>query len=163
MENEFYHRAEALGERLRGLGWRLALAESCTGGWLAKLVTDVPGSSDWFDRGFVTYSDQAKREMLGVDEATLTDYGAVSGETARAMVAGALAQSGADVALAITGIAGPGGGSIDKPVGTVWFAWGRPGADARAARERFDGDREAVRRQALAYGLARLRDLADAA
>jgi nicotinamide-nucleotide amidase len=163
MENELYPQAEALGERLRQLGWRLALAESCTGGWLAKLMTDVPGSSDWFDRGFVTYSNQSKREMLGVDEATLTNFGAVSGETARAMVAGALAKSRAELALAITGIAGPGGGSTDKPVGTVWFAWGRSGADARAARERFDGDREAVRRQAVAYALARLRELADAA
>ncbi len=162
MENELYPQAENLGERLRKLGWRLALAESCTGGWLAKLVTDVPGSSDWFDRGFVSYSDQAKQEMLGVDETTLATFGAVSGETARAMVAGVLAQNGADLALAITGIAGPGGGSIDKPVGTVWFAWGRPGADARAARERFDGDREAVRRQAVAYAIARLRELADA-
>ena len=163
MENELYPQAEALGERLRELGWRLALAESCTGGWLAKLVTDGPGSSDWFDRGFVTYSNQAKQEMLGVDDETLANFGAVSGETARAMVAGALTHSGAELALAITGIAGPGGGSIDKPVGTVWFAWGKTGSDARAARERFEGDREAVRRQAVAYGLARLQDLVDAA
>ncbi|HET7674342.1 MAG TPA: nicotinamide-nucleotide amidohydrolase family protein, partial [Gammaproteobacteria bacterium] len=113
--------AVRLGDVLSACHWRLATAESCTGGWIAKLVTDVPNSSSWLERGFVTYSNPAKVSMLGVTEATLAVHGAVSEQTAREMAAGALARSEADIACAVTGIAGPGGGSEDKPVGTVWF------------------------------------------
>jgi nicotinamide-nucleotide amidase len=146
-------------ERLRGQGLRLAVAESCTGGWLAKVLTDLPGSSDWFDRGYVTYSNAAKQSMLGVDAATLRDHGAVSEATVAEMAGGVLRESGADLALAVSGIAGPGGGSPAKPVGTVCFAWQRRGAEPRVGRERFDGDRAAVRRQSVAYLLARLQEM----
>ena len=115
--------AARVGGVLKSHGYLLATAESCTGGGVAQAVTDIAGSSAWFDRGFVTYSNAAKVEMLGVDEATLSRHGAVSEAVVREMVRGALLHSDAQVALAITGIAGPGGGSPDKPVGTVWFAW----------------------------------------
>src|SRR5512135_3018157 len=115
--------AMQVGAGLKARGLMLATAESCTGGWVAQAVTAIAGSSDWFDRGFVTYSDAAKQEMLGVSAGTLGRHGAVSEHTAREMAAGALAHSRAQVALAITGIAGPGGGSSEKPVGMVCFAW----------------------------------------
>ncbi|WP_295399512.1 nicotinamide-nucleotide amidase [uncultured Thiocystis sp.] len=141
--------AARLGDRMLQLGLRLATAESCTGGWVAKTVTDIAGCSAWFDRGFVTYSNAAKQEMLGVASETLDAHGAVSEPVAKAMVAGAMARSQAEVAVAITGIAGPGGGSADKPVGTVWFAWGLPGQRVLTGCDRFDGDRDRVRHQAV--------------
>ena len=126
-------------------GWTLATAESCTGGWIAKCCTDRAGSSAWFDRGFVSYSNEAKHEMLGVENAVLKDAGAVSREVALQMAAGARSRAGTDIAVAVTGIAGPDGGSADKPVGSVWFAWA---LEDRAEAEllQFPGDREAVRR-----------------
>jgi nicotinamide-nucleotide amidase len=130
----------------------LATAESCTGGWVAQAVTSIAGSSKWFERGFVTYSNAAKHEVLGVSRKTLKKFGAVSEETARDMARGALARSRARVALAVTGIAGPGGGSAAKPVGTVCFAWaGRSGV--RSETRRFRGGREAVRRRSVVRAL----------
>jgi len=146
---------------LRKRRLRLVVAESCTGGWLAKALTDLPGSSEWFDRGYVTYSNAAKRSMLGVSEATLERDGAVSEATVAEMSRGALRESGADLALAVSGIAGPGGGSAEKPVGTVCFAWQHRDAAPQVARERFDGDREAVRRQSVRYLLSRLAEMLD--
>lgn len=145
-----------LADRLRARGWRLATAESCTGGLIAARCTDLAGSSDWFECGVVSYSNAAKTEWLGVDAALIAREGAVSEAVARAMVTGALDRSAADVAVAVTGIAGPGGGSSAKPVGTVWLAWGRRhGAqvtvDARC--EHFDGDRAAVRRSTVRCAL----------
>jgi nicotinamide-nucleotide amidase len=151
--------ARRLGERLLARGWMAATAESCTGGWIAKTLTDIAGSSAWFDRGFVTYTNEAKRDLLGVGAGTLAAHGAVSEATVREMVAGALARSRATVAVAVSGIAGPSGGSADKPVGTVWLAWGQPGGTIRAEHRRFDGDREAVRRQAVARAIQGLDDL----
>lgn len=144
--------AEKLGKRLQGAAAVLATAESCTGGWAAQAVTAIAGSSSWFDRGFVTYSNEAKQELLGVRAQTLARHGAVSEETAREMAQGALQRSKATVALAITGVAGPGGGSADKPVGTVCFAWATR-AGARSETRRFSGDREAVRRQSVVHAL----------
>jgi len=151
--------AARLGERLSAAGGMLAVAESCTGGWLAKVVTDVAGSSAWFDRGFVTYANEAKREMLGVAAETLSQHGAVSDSVVREMAGGALANSAALISVAISGVAGPGGGSADKPVGTVWFAWAQTDGSVRSERCLFDGDREAVRRQAVAHALDGLLDL----
>ncbi|MCB2263372.1 MAG: CinA family protein [Candidatus Thiosymbion ectosymbiont of Robbea hypermnestra] len=151
--------ALVLGPRLRAAGLMLATAESCTGGWVSKVVTDVPGSSAWFDRGFVTYDDRAKREMLGVPAVAITDHGAVSEEVALAMAQGALAHSRAGVALAITGIAGPTGGTEDKPVGTVCFAWVRAGRRPLTRRMRFAGSREQVRRQSVRFALEQLLEL----
>jgi nicotinamide-nucleotide amidase len=148
--------AARLGARLAGSGATCATAESCTGGLVAGAITDVPGSSAWFERGFVTYSNEAKVELLGVPEATLAQHGAVSEATARAMAEGALARSRAGLAVAITGIAGPGGGSAAKPVGTVCFAWAVRGDATIATTRRFDGDRFAVRRAAVAAALAGL-------
>jgi nicotinamide-nucleotide amidase len=145
--------AESLGKKLREKGALLVTAESCTGGWAAEAVTAVAGSSEWFERGFVTYSNAAKEEMLGVKRQTLERHGAVSEETAREMALGALARSRGSLALAITGIAGPGGGSPAKPVGTVCFAWARGGA-VRSETRHFGGDREAVRRQSVEHALA---------
>jgi nicotinamide-nucleotide amidase len=145
--------AQALGERLRAAHEHLVTAESCTGGWIAKCLTDIAGSSDWFDCGLVVYSYEAKQALLGVRPQTLEEHGAVSRETAIEMVSGALVHSGASVAVAVTGIAGPGGGSADKPVGTVWIAWKRRGGYARAQAFHFDGDREAVRRQTVGQAL----------
>jgi nicotinamide-nucleotide amidase len=136
--------------RMQALGFQLASAESCTGGWLAKTATDLAGSSAWFERGFVTYSNESKEELLGVRHETLTSFGAVSEATVREMAAGALTHSRAQVSLAITGIAGPGGATPGKPVGLVWFAWARQGQGPVARQVRFDGDRDAVRRQAVA-------------
>lgn len=145
--------AARLGERLLARGWRLATAESCTGGWVAKVVTDIPGSSAWFDRGFVTYSNAAKQGMLGVRAATLETLGAVSEGTAMEMAAGAIAHSRAQVAVAVSGIAGPGGGSPEKPVGTVCFAWSLPDGAPQARRLQFAGNREEVRHQAVRVAL----------
>ena len=146
----------ALGEALRAQGLRLATAESCTGGLIAAACTAIAGSSDWFERGFVTYSNAAKTEMLGVDAALIAAHGAVSAEVARAMANGALVHSHADLVVAVTGVAGPGGGSRDKPVGTVWLALAREGEPARAERLQLAGDRAAVRAQTVRLALARL-------
>ena len=151
--------AEALGARLLDARGMLVTAESCTGGWIAKTVTDVAGSSAWFDCGMVTYSYEAKQRLLGVRPQTLETFGAVSQETALEMVSGALAPSGASLAVAVTGIAGPGGGSADKPVGSVWIGWKARGGYARTELFGFDGDREAVRRQTVAAALRGLLDL----
>jgi nicotinamide-nucleotide amidase len=142
-----------LGERLLARGWMLATAESCTGGWISKVVTDIPGSSAWFDRGFVTYSNAAKQEMLGVRGDTLESFGAVSEPAVLEMAAGAIGHSRAQVALAVSGIAGPAGGGADKPVGTVWFAWVIPDREAQARRLQFAGDRDEVRHQAVRVAL----------
>ncbi|TAN08057.1 MAG: CinA family protein [Rhodanobacteraceae bacterium] len=146
-----------LSELLRARGEMLATAESCTGGWIAKACTDVAGSSAWFDGGAVTYSNAAKRAVLGVAQRTLDRYGAVSRATALEMAAGVLERFGASVAVAVTGIAGPAGGTPDKPVGTVWIAWQRRGIDARTEVFHFDGDRDAVRRHTVAAALAGVR------
>jgi nicotinamide-nucleotide amidase len=151
--------AEALGARLLESRGMLVTAESCSGGWIAKTVTDIAGSSAWFDCGLVTYSYEAKQRLLGVRPQTLETFGAVSRETALEMVSGALANSGASVAVAVTGIAGPGGGSADKPVGSVWIGWKARGGYARTELFLFDGDREAVRRQTVSAALRGLLDL----
>ncbi len=135
----------------------LVTAESCTGGWIAKVLTDLAGSSAWFDAGVVTYSYEAKESLLGVNPRTLEHDGAVSEETALEMVSGALARFGAGVAVAVTGIAGPSGGTSEKPVGTVWIGWKRRGGYAHARLYQFAGDREAVRRQTVAAALIGLR------
>jgi len=145
--------AERLGEALRERGQTLAAAESCTGGWICQAVTDIAGSSAWFDRGFVTYSNEAKQELLDVPAAVLAEHGAVSAETVRAMVAGVLRHSQADCALAVSGIAGPAGAAPGKPVGTVWFAWQQRGGECLTHRAQFDGDRRSVRGQAVATAL----------
>lgn len=133
--------------------WHLSVAESCTGGWVGKCCTDLAGSSIWFDRGFITYSNQAKQDLLHVNESTLIQFGAVSEQTASEMVQGALAESIADISVAITGIAGPDGGTIDKPVGTVWFAWATKYSVVQTQCEHFGGDRESIRRQAVKLAL----------
>ena len=150
-----------LGERLRAGRHMLVSAESCTGGWIAKTVTDIAGSSEWFDCGMVVYSYEAKQAMLGVHPQTLETHGAVSRETAIEMVSGALVHSGASIAVAVTGIAGPGGGAPDKPVGTVWIAWKRRGGYALAELFHFDGDRDAIRRQTVAIAMQGLRRQVD--
>jgi nicotinamide-nucleotide amidase len=144
--------AKEVGARLRAARASLVTAESCTGGWVAQAVTSVAGSSDWFERGFVTYSNASKQELLGVERKTLDDHGAVSESTAREMALGALARSKGTLAVAITGVAGPGGGSREKPVGTVCFAWAS-GERVRSETCRFSGDRESVRRQSVVHAL----------
>ena len=144
-----------LATRLRERGWHMASAESCTGGLIAAACTELSGSSDWFDRGFVTYSNAAKTDSLGVPAALIDAHGAVSEPVARAMASGAVAPSAAPCALAVTGVAGPTGGSTDKPVGTVWFGWSTPAGVATEHR-RFDGDRAAIRAQAVRHALAGL-------
>ena len=151
--------AQKLGERLKAKGALLVTAESCTGGWAAQAVTAISGSSEWFERGFVTYSNPAKEEMLGVRPATIKKHGAVSDETAREMALGALERSRGTIALAITGVAGPTGATAAKPVGTVCFAWAVKGHAARAETRRFSGDRESVRRQSVEYALRKVLEL----
>lgn len=146
---------ESLAAELRARGWKLATAESCTGGLIAAACTDLAGSSDWFERGFVTYSNEAKTELLGVDAALIASEGAVSEKVARAMAFGALRHAQAQVSVAVTGVAGPGGGSPAKPVGTVWFGFDVGGRLTSETR-RFDGDRQAVRAATVAHALARL-------
>lgn len=144
-----------LAARLRERGWRLASAESCTGGLIAAACTSVAGSSDWFERGFVTYSNAAKTELLGVPKALIETHGAVSEAVARAMAEGVLQRAPVQLAVAVTGIAGPGGAMPGKPVGTVWLAWGTA-AGVRAERLHFEGDRSAVRQASVDAALARL-------
>jgi nicotinamide-nucleotide amidase len=155
--------AGKVGLRLKAAGQRLVTAESCTGGWIAQAVTAIAGSSDWFERGFVTYSNEAKQELLDVSSLTLKSHGAVSEETAREMAQGALRASHATIALSVTGVAGPTGGSAAKPVGTVCFAWVRGGAPARSETRRFAGDRESVRKQSVIFALEGLLALLDSA
>jgi nicotinamide-nucleotide amidase len=154
----------ALGDALRRRGWRLASAESCTGGLLAAACTAVAGSSDWFERGVVSYSNAAKVELLGVDPALLAARGAVSEAVARAMADGALRRFGVDLSVAVTGIAGPGGATPGKPVGLVWLAWARRDADGtvqlRAERLQLGGDRHAVRMGSVQHALLRLTEAA---
>lgn len=153
MDTELIMLADHLGHALKQAGYSVATAESCTGGWLGEVLTSIPGSSIWYERGFITYSNMAKREMLGVKTDLLTRYGAVSEPTARAMAEGALAHSHAELTVAITGVAGPGGGTPEKPVGMVCFAWAMRKNPARSTTERFSGDREAIRRQAVKTAL----------
>ncbi len=156
MDEELLQLSQALGAALKRRGWLLATAESCTGGWIAAAVTATAGSSNWFDRGFVTYSNAAKIEMLGVASSTLEEVGAVSEATVSEMAHGALAHSRADLAVAVSGIAGPAGGSADKPVGTVCLAWACSDGRNRAYRLQLDGDRDAVRRQTVVLALREL-------
>lgn len=153
------HLAARVGEALKSRHLWLATAESCTGGWVGEAITSVSGSSAWYDRGFITYTNEAKRDMLGVSTTTLADFGAVSEPCVREMAAGAVAHSRANVAVAISGIAGPTGGSPDKPVGLVWFAWALPGNEVRSEQCLFPGSRQAVRMQAVNHALSRLLDL----
>jgi len=143
---------QALAQALMRRGWMLATAESCTGGLIAARCTDLAGSSQWFERGFVTYSNAAKAELLGVPMALIEAHGAVSEPVARAMAQGALLHSGAQVSVAVTGIAGPTGGSVDKPVGTVWFGW-QVGERQSSERHVFAGDRAAVRQATVEHAL----------
>ncbi|OJW42520.1 CinA family protein [Thiobacillus sp. 65-1402] len=156
---ELQQLAAELGDRLRARGWMLATAESCTGGWVGQLLTALPGSSQWYERGFITYANAAKIEMLGVPTETLDQYGAVSEETASAMAAGALAHSHAQATLAISGIAGPGGGTPQKPVGLVCYGWALEDGTLMSSTCRLDGDREEIRSRAVAAALRGLIDL----
>lgn len=151
--------ASQLGDCLSMKGMKLAAAESCTGGWVAKVITDLPGSSAWFDSSVVSYSNDAKQQLLGVSEATLQEFGAVSGETVLEMCDGVFDHTEADVALSISGIAGPDGGTEDKPVGLVWMCWGKRDKSTFAFPFNFAGDREAVRMQAIEKALNSLLDL----
>lgn len=150
--------AERLGELLLARGQRVTAAESCTGGLVCGAITDVAGSSSWFERGFVVYSNEAKRDMLAVPQALLDAHGAVSAQVVEALAQQAKKQAGADWAVAISGVAGPTGGSAEKPVGLVWFAWAGPGA-SRTESCRFEGDRAAVRAQAVQHALTSLVNL----
>lgn len=153
MSDDLVILATRLGDALKRRRWMLAIAESCTGGGIAHACTAIPGSSEWFDRGFVTYSNRAKTEMLGVPAELIERHGAVSEAVARAMAQGALQHGHAHIALAVTGIAGPTGGSLDKPVGLVWIAYAQVGGAISASRYLFDGDRARVRGQSVLAAL----------
>lgn len=153
--------AARVAERLLADGLMLTAAESCTGGWVAKVCTDLAGSSAWFERGFVTYTNEAKQELLDVSAGTLADHGAVSEQTVAEMAIGALTHSRADISLSISGIAGPGGATPDKPLGTVCFGWKRLDRPARTERRRFEGGREQVRRQAVLHALEGILEVLD--
>jgi nicotinamide-nucleotide amidase len=155
-QNNFAQLSQEVGQRLLANGLMLATAESCTGGWVAEVVTQTSGSSQWFDRGFVTYTNEAKQEMLGVPSDILQRHGAVSEQTVQAMAEGALKHSRAQVSLAISGVAGPTGGSAEKPVGMVCFAWAGANFSTQTATEYFQGDRTAVRRQSVQFALSHL-------
>lgn len=160
-KNDIASLSQTLVDTLSATGMKVTTAESCTGGWIAKALTDVPGSSACFEYGIISYSDGAKESVLGVSHQILLDNGAVSEPTVREMAKGALRMSGADVAVAVSGVAGPGGGSEEKPVGTVCFAWGmRASPDARIDTEQrhFDGDRDSVRSQTVIHALAALQE-----
>jgi nicotinamide-nucleotide amidase len=158
-EQELRDLAGQLGECMTSKGMKLASAESCTGGWLAKIITDIPGSSAWFVGSVVSYSNEAKQSLLGVSADTLAEFGAVSGDTVLEMSDGLFAQTDADVAVSISGIAGPDGGSDDKPVGLVWLSWGKRDKSVFANAFNFDGNREEVRRQSIKQALENLLDL----
>ena len=153
MDSQLFDLAVRAGQSLEARGWMLVTAESCTGGWVAEAVTMVSGSSAWFERGFVTYTDLAKQETLGVQSATLERHGAVSEATVREMVTGALAHARGDVAVAVSGVAGPTGGTPTKPVGMVCLGWGARGREPISVTRHFPGDREAVRRSAVIEAL----------
>ena len=158
-ERSLYRLSTELGRRLLARGWYVATAESCTGGWVAKALTDVAGSSQWFSMGWVTYGNEAKHQLLGVPKALLARHGAVSEPVVRSMARGALRHSRARLAVAISGIAGPGGAVPGKPVGTVWFAWARRGSrgvEVWTLRRRFSGNRRAVREASARQALQRL-------
>lgn len=159
MDAELYALSGKVGDALKAHGVMMATAESCTGGWIGQAVTMVPGSSRWFDRGFVTYTNDAKQEMLGVSAVTLKEFGAVSEKTVREMVAGALSRSKAHVAVAVSGIAGPDGGTAAKPVGTVLLAWGMKNGEIRAQSMHFGGDRDTVRRRTVFAALEGLLEM----
>lgn len=150
---ELYQLAEEVGAALKERQLMLATAESCTGGWAGEVVTSTPGSSHWYDRGFITYTNDAKREMLGVSPQTLLQYGAVSEQTVREMAAGALKRSHAQIAVAISGVAGPGGATPDKPVGTICLAWGMADGTISSETLHFSGDRQQVRGEAVKAAL----------
>ena len=158
-EQELADLAEQLGECMKAKGMKLASAESCTGGWLAKIITDLPGSSAWFTGSVVSYSNAAKQSLLGVNESTLNEFGAVSGETVLEMTDGLFSHTDADVAVSISGIAGPDGGTDAKPVGLVWLSWGKRDKSVFANPFNFDGDREVVRKQSIKQALNCLLDL----
>lgn len=152
-EKNLYQLAQQVGQALKARNLMMATAESCTGGGIAHAITMVPGSSEWFERGFVTYTYVSKREMLGVRDDTLAQHGAVSEATVREMVNGSLAGSHAQVGVAVSGTAGPSGGTPEKPVGTICFAWAKKGEGCRSETRRFSGDREAVRSQSVEHAL----------
>lgn len=158
-DSELIQLARELGARLTARGMRLATAESCTGGWIGQILTAVPGSSAYFERGFITYSNAAKVELLGVSPATLERFGAVSEETALEMAAGALTHAPVEAALAVTGIAGPDGGSREKPVGLVCYGWALTDGTRLTSTCRLDGDREEIRARAVAAALRGMIDL----
>ena len=151
-DGELVRLATELGTALVARRWHVACAESCTGGWIAKALTDIPGSSAWFGWGLVAYDDQAKVKALDVEQDLLVEYGAVSEPVVRALAEGVKRISGAEVSVAVSGVAGPAGGTDDKPVGTVWFAWSGP-AGTQAHIHRFSGDREAIRHDSVAHAL----------
>ncbi len=158
-DKRLYQLVEQVGAALKSRALMLVTAESCTGGWVGEAVTMVPGSSDWYERGFITYTYISKREMLGVKTETLEQHGAVSEQTVKEMVAGALANSHAQIAVAVSGVAGPAGGMPDKPVGTVCLAWALKNGEPVAETQHFAGDREAVRRQSVERALAGVLEL----
>ncbi|HCX86473.1 MAG TPA: damage-inducible protein CinA [Gammaproteobacteria bacterium] len=161
--DELVQIASKVGEILIARGWRLAAVESCTGGWIAKTVTSISGSSDWFECGLVTYSNASKVSLAGVPESLISRHGAVSAEVAKAMVTGVLDRTDASAAVSLTGIAGPGGGSAEKPVGTVYMGWQLPGVDAVSERFHFHGARDEVRWQSVATALSELARIAQSA
>lgn len=160
-DEELLQLAHIVGQKLHAKGWMLASAESCTGGWVAQVVTAIPGSSAWFDRGFVTYSNRSKEDMLGVNPATLEAHGAVSEETVKEMASGALTHSQAHISVALSGIAGPGGGLPKKPVGTVCIGWATLAGEPLSTTCRLSGDREEIRSRAVAAALRGLIELLD--
>jgi nicotinamide-nucleotide amidase len=153
MDDYLHQLSQHLGEKLRERNWRIATAESCTGGGVAAAITAIPGSSAWFEYGIVSYANAAKEKLLGVSSETLARHGAVSEAVVIEMARGGLTLSGADIAVAISGVAGPSGGSHEKPVGTVWFAWARAAGEIKTELKWFDGDREAVQKQAVVWAL----------
>ena len=157
MDNELFDIANTVGQRLQLKGLTIVTAESCTGGWIAQVITEITGSSAWFDRGFITYSNRAKIEMLGVNSQTLETYGAVSAQTAEEMANGALTHSTADCAVAVTGIAGPDGGSAEKPVGTIYIAWAYRNQPCHVIKKQFNGSRHQIRAQTVRTALEGLK------
>lgn len=152
--------AQQLGNCLKARNLTLATAESCTGGWIAKTITDLPGSSEWFEGSVVCYSNAAKHSLLGVPDNIIEEFGAVSRETVLSMTEGLLQSTESDVAVSVSGVAGPGGGSDDKPVGTVWLSWGKRDKATYACKYHFEGDREAVRLQSINAALIAVLELA---
>lgn len=148
----------AVGTRLQSNNATITVAESCTGGWISKVMTDISGSSKWFEMGFITYSDKAKQQLIGVNRASLKQWGAVSEQVVREMALGALHIADADFAISVSGIAGPDGGSAEKPTGTIWFAFASAQGELMARLQMFSGDREAVRYQAVGFALQTLYD-----